>query len=183
MPQSSDAPWVRNIKWAVIAAALALGFGSGAHFLQGPLRSIALGAATSLALCAVASLADGYLRERPLDTSRAAVDAKARRTRRICAMFGAPIFVVIPIIDILIDRLNLGWTLCGLIVGAFGFIALRFGPVFYAIAQNSRSTPLPGTTSMERATRAPMEPSRHQDFQYPASRSSPKPETRRAANS
>jgi hypothetical protein len=154
MPKD-NAQWVRYIKLAAVGVILALGFATAAYLLNGPSREVALSAAVSLTFFALASLWNGYLRRKPLDTSRAAIDAKARK-QRLAAILGLPCLLVLaPIVSTFVDRLSLGWIVCGFSIGAFIFIALFFSPLFVAaIASPTRSaSPLSRMTSMERAQR------------------------------
>jgi hypothetical protein len=154
MSQADDTKWIRFIKLAAVAIVIALCLAGATFLLNGTLRFISWGAATSLVLFAAAALMDGCLRRRPLDTSRAAVDAKARKTQRLTAIFVVSVLVLGPLIARLIDRLNLAWALCGFLIGAALYVALFFSPLFSAAAApRPPVSPLSRMTSMEHAQR------------------------------
>jgi hypothetical protein len=165
MSQADTTQWARSSKLAAVTGVVALCLFGGAFFSGNTLRLVAWGAAAGLVCMAVGVLVDAYRRRAPPDMSRAAVDKKARQARtgtKVALLFA---IVVVPAINLAPSWLfaELRWPLVGFFSGVFAFVALRFGPFFYPLVRNARSSPLPGMTTMERAARAPMEPSRQQD--------------------
>jgi hypothetical protein len=169
MSQSGTTQRVRASKLALIAGVLALWLAGAAFFLSGTLRSVAAGSAVGLLCAGAAVLAAAYLRRGALDVSRADVEQKARRTRKIMKLavpVGAIIGIGVGIADDVAPAwlfAGFRWYFVGFYFGLLAFVALMFGPFFFWIARNYRSLSLPGMTSVERAPRAPMEPSRQQD--------------------
>jgi hypothetical protein len=150
MSQNDTAQWVRSIKLATVAGPIALCFFGGAFFFNDSLRLFGWGLAAGLTITATGAIVDGYMRRGPLDTSRAATDAKARRVRALTIGCIAVGFVA----SIILHPGGSSALGLGCVIGIFAFAALLFSPLFAPeIAARSPASPLSRMTSMERAAR------------------------------
>lgn len=151
MSANDTAQWVRAAKLATIACPIALCLFGGAFLLNGNLRMFGWGLAAGLIFLAVETLVNDYMRSGPLDTRRAAIDAKARRVR-LLTMVGIAIgsFLASTVSHIA----GASAPVMGFFVGVFACMALRLSPLFAPkIKTNSPVSPLSRMTSMERAAR------------------------------
>jgi hypothetical protein len=154
MSTKDDAKWIRLAKLAAVGGVIAFCFVGGGFLANGALRTIFWSAAASLALIGTGASLEEYLRKEPLDTSRAAIDAKAHKARRFATTFGLLALVFGPAAGMLVDRLHLVWALCGCLIGVFVFVALFFSPLFVlAVTPRPPASPLSRMTSLERAQR------------------------------
>ena len=151
MSQNDKAQWVRSIKLAAVANPIALCLFGGAFFFDGSLRLFGWGLAAGLSITTAGALVDGYMRRGPLDTSRAATDAKARRVRTL-TIGGIAIgsFVAFTVSTVS----GFSAPVMGFFVGIFAFTALLFSPLFAPrTTAHSPASPLSRMTSMERKAR------------------------------
>jgi len=151
MSQNDTTRWMRSTKLAAVAGIIALCLFGGALLLNGGPRFFGWGLAAGLAVSAVSTLVNGYMRRNRLDTSRAAIDAKARRVRAF-TMAG---IVIGSFAAFMLSHVGGSVApVLGFFVGVFAFLALVLSPLF-APSKEPRppASPLSRMTSMERATR------------------------------
>jgi hypothetical protein len=151
MAQNDMAQWARSTKLAAVAGPMALCLFGGAFFLSGGLRLFVWGLAAGLIFSAAEALVNDYMRRGPLDTSRAAIDAKARRVRALTiAGIAVGSFVAFTVSHVG----GFSAPVMGFFVGVFAYMALRLSPLSAPrITTRSPVSPLSRMTSMERAAR------------------------------
>lgn len=151
MSEKNTAQLIWFSKLGAIAALIALCVFCGGSFLTGELRSFMWGLTAGLITSTAVALLDGYIRRKPLDTSRAAIDAKARRLRRLtfAAIAGGLLA------SFLIPHLpGITSLAMGFMVGFFAFVAMVLSPLFaLRIRDQTPTSPLARMTSMERRSR------------------------------
>ncbi len=149
MPPSDSYQWIRTCKLAAIAGAILLCLLAGAWLASGDLRWFCSTAAAGLALSVTFALAGAYLRRRPLDTSRAAIDARARFTRfgtAAAVAFAGAAGSMLAIFDAHYA------PVVGFVTGFFAFATLVFSPLFAPRPPGRPpASPLSRMTSLERA--------------------------------
>lgn len=128
MSQKGNAQLLRAFKLFVVASALVICLVGPAFLLNTILRLFAWGAAGGLIFTATAWLVGVYIRGgAPLDTSRAAIEAKARRSRALTT-----VAVVVAVLSVVVFRFSsYSAVLLGISAGIFIFFGLLISPLFY----------------------------------------------------